>query len=89
MEKISGYDYYKFLKDIENDFDNKIENLKSKLYELQNTIFNKNNLMVFITGEDKELNLLKENMNKVVDVLSTESLNNNDYTFNEEQKMKD
>lgn len=86
MEKISGYDYYKFLKDIENDFDNKIENLKSKLYELQNTIFNKNNLMVFITGEDKELNLLKENMNKVVDVLSTESLNNNDYTFNEEQK---
>ena len=50
-----------FLKDIENDFDNKIENLKSKLYELQNTIFNKNNLMVFITGEDNELNLLKEN----------------------------
>ena len=86
MEKISGYDYYKFLKDIENDFDNKIENLKSKLYELQNTIFNKNNLMVFITGEDKELNLLKENMNKVVDVLSTEPLNNNDYTFSEEQK---
>ncbi|WP_290459190.1 insulinase family protein [Romboutsia ilealis] len=86
MEKISGYDYYKFLKDIENNFDNKIENLKSKLYELQNTIFNKNNLMVFITGEDKELNLLKENINKVVDVLSTESLNNNDYTFNEERK---
>ena len=86
MEKISGYDYYKFLKDIENDFDNKIENLKSKLYELQNTIFNKNNLMVFITGEDNELNLLKENMNKVVDVLSAEALNNNDYTFNEEQK---
>jgi len=24
-------------------------------------MFNKNNLMVFITGEDKELNLLKEN----------------------------
>ena len=71
---------YKFLKDMKNDFDNKIENLKSKLYDYKNTIFNKNNLMVFITGEDKELNLLKENMNKV-DVLSTESLNNNDYTF--------
>jgi Zn-dependent M16 (insulinase) family peptidase len=42
--------------------------------------------MVFITGEDKELNLLKENMNKVVDVLSTQSLTNNEYKFNEEQK---
>ena len=87
MEKISGYDYYRFLKDIENDFDNKIENLKSKLYKLKSTIFNKNNLIVFVTGEDKELNLLKENMNKeVVDILSTESLNNNEYKFNEEQK---
>ncbi len=86
IEKIAGYDYYKFLKDIENDFDNKIETLKSKLYKLQNTIFNKNNLMVFITGEDKELNLLKENMNKVVDVLYTDELNNNEYLFNEVQK---
>ena len=86
MEKTSGYDYYRFLKDIENDFDNKIENLKSKLYKLKSTIFNKNNLIVFVTGEDKELNLLKENMNKVVDILSTESLNNNEYKFNEEQK---
>ena len=29
MEKISGYDYYRFLKDIENNFDEKIEELKS------------------------------------------------------------
>ena len=64
MEKISGYDYYRFLKDIENNFDERIEELKSRLYKLQKTIFNKNNLMVFITGEDKELSLLKENMNK-------------------------
>ena len=85
MEKISGYDYYRFLKDIENNFDERIEELKSRLYKLQKTIFNKNNLMVFVTGEDKELNLLKENMNKVIDVLSTESLTNNEYAFNEEQ----
>ena len=85
-KNIRVYDYYRFLKDIENDFDNKIENLKSKLYKLKSTIFNKNNLIVFVTGEDKELNLLKENMNKVVDILSTESLNNNEYKFNEEQK---
>lgn len=52
-------------------------------------IFNKNNLMVFITGEDKELNLLKENMNKVIDVLSAEASNNNDYTFMKNKRMKD
>ncbi len=86
MEKISGYDYYKFLKDIETNFDQKIEELKSKLVNLQKTVFNKNNLTVFITGEEKELEALKANINKVMNILPTEKVENNEYKFEEVAK---
>ncbi|QJA08753.1 insulinase family protein [Romboutsia sp. CE17] len=86
LEKISGYDYYVFLKNIEKNYDLEFENMKSKLYELKKTIFNKNNLTIAITGEEKELNLLKENMKKVTSILSNEKLNNNEYKFTKDQK---
>lgn len=85
-EKISGYDYYKFLKDIENNFDSKIQEVKEKLYKIKETIFNKNNLTVFVTGEDTEVNILKENLNKVLNVLSSDKVCNYEYNFKLEQK---
>ncbi len=81
IEKVSGYEYYVFLKNLEKDFDNQFDNLKSKLYSLKNDLFNKNNLTVSITGEDKEVNLLKENLNILTDVLGTENLESYNYKF--------
>ncbi|MGL5346237.1 MAG: insulinase family protein [Peptostreptococcaceae bacterium] len=85
-DKINGYDYYKFLKDIEKNFDSKIDEVKSKLYEIQNQLFNKGNLTVAITGEEKELQALNKNINKIVSVLSTEVVKNNEYNFIEDKK---
>ena len=85
-DKINGYNYYRFLKEIESNFDNCIDEVKSKLYKIQNMIFNKANLTVTITGEDKELNILKSNLNKIVPILSTDQLQNKEYSFVEERK---
>ena len=85
-DKINGYNYYRFLKEIESNFDNCIDEVKSKLYKIQKMIFNKANLTVTITGEDKELNILKSNLNKILQVLSTEQLQNKEYSFVEERK---
>ncbi len=85
-DKINGYNYYRFLKDIESNFDNCIDEVKSKLYKIQKMIFNKANLTVTITGEDKELNILKSNLNKIVPILSTDQLQNKEYSFVEERK---
>ena len=85
-DKINGYNYYRFLKEIESNFDSCIDEVKSKLYKIQNMIFNKANLTVTITGEDKELNILKSNLNKIVPILSTEQLQNKEYSFVEERK---
>ena len=86
LQKISGYDYYEFLKNIEKNYDSEFENIKSKLYEIQKTVFNKNNLTIAITGEVKELELLKENMNKVTNVLCNDKLDSYEYKFTKEQK---
>ena len=86
MEKTSGYDYFKFLKDLENNFDEKIEDLKAKLVQLQKTVFNKNNLTIFITGEEKELNELKKNLNIVLNVLSDNKVEECEYKFEETPK---
>ncbi|RDY25743.1 insulinase family protein [Romboutsia weinsteinii] len=85
-EKIFGYDYYEFLKNIENNFETEIKVVKAKLYELQKLIFNKNNLTIAVTGEDKELELLKANIKKVTDVLLTDTVENKEYKFIENQK---
>lgn len=86
VDKINGYNYYRFLKDIEKNFDNRIADVKLKLSSIQKLIFNKGNMTVAITGEDKELDILKENLNKIVPALSTEVLSNKEYNFVEEQK---
>ena len=86
VEKISGYEYFVFLRNLEKDFDNQFDKLKSKLYSLKKDLFNKNNLTVSITGEDKEVNLLKENLNILTNVLSTENLESYNYEFNNVQR---
>lgn len=85
-DQINGYNYYRFLKDIEKNFDNRISEVKAKLSKIQKLIFNKSNLTVSITGADKELSILKENLSKISTVLSSEQLDNKEYKFVEERK---
>ncbi len=86
IEKTSGYEFYKFLKDLENNFDEKIDFIKNKLYEIMKTIFNKNNLTVALTGEEEELKALEENLTKVQRVLSNDRVTLKEYNFREEKK---
>ena len=86
MEKMSGYEYYRFLKDLETNFDDKIENLKEKFNKIQKQVFNKSNLQIFVTGEDKEIDELKEHMSTLVNVLSTDEVKYNEYSFNEQAR---
>ncbi|MGL6107164.1 insulinase family protein [Romboutsia sp.] len=86
IDKINGYDYYRFLKEIDKNFESSISEVKSKLYKVKKLVFNKANMTVAVTGEEKELNLVKENLNKITDILSTEGVTTKDYTFIEDKK---
>lgn len=86
MEYISGYEYYKFIKDIEENFDNKIDEVIEKLEHVKKVIFNKNNLMVAITGEKEEFDILGENIGILAKDLKDEKYEKQHYKFEEEQK---
>jgi len=58
LENTSGYEYYKFLNNIEENFDGNIDKVISKLYEVMKTVFSKDNLIVTVTGEAEEYNAL-------------------------------
>ena len=53
-DMLSGLEFYKFISDLEKNFDSKSEEISKKLEEVSNNIFNKNNLTVNITCDEKD-----------------------------------
>ncbi|WP_346940489.1 insulinase family protein [uncultured Clostridium sp.] len=86
IEKTSGYEYYKFLKEIENNFDDRIDSVILKLESIMKKVFNKNSLIVTVTGKDEEVDAVKKNISKILEVLSDEEIQFNKYNFHEENK---
>lgn len=55
----SGLEYYKFIKDLEENFDKRCHFLQKKCIELCHSVFRKSNLLVSTTGDDKVYDQLK------------------------------
>lgn len=54
FEELGGVEFYQFLADLDDHFDERWEELSAKLKEVANTIFNKKGMIISITG-DKDL----------------------------------
>ncbi|MBF0713297.1 peptidase M16, partial [Gemella sp. GH3] len=80
LEYISGYDFYKFIENIVENFDDIFDELKGKLENTVINIFNKNNLLVNIVGNEKIYENsrihIKKYVNKIPsnDFISTNSI---------------
>lgn len=83
-QKISGLEYYKFLKDINNNIDANIKSVKEKLYEVKETIFNFNNMDVSYIGPKEELLNIKAYVKRLNASLSNDILFEDNYSFVEE-----
>lgn len=86
LENTSGYEYYKFLNNIEENFDENIDKVISKLYEVTKIVFSKDNLIVTVTGEEEEYNALKNSVTTVLNSVSSNVVVKEDYSFTEEPK---
>lgn len=60
-EKISGLDFYEFILDLDNNYDERKDDLKNKLSQIKNEIFLKENLSIIYVGEEGSYNQ-NENM---------------------------
>ncbi|MEG0774025.1 insulinase family protein [Clostridium sp.] len=86
LEHTSGYEYYKFLKNIEENFDENIDKVVCKLYDVMKVIFNKDNIIATVTGEEEEYNILKDNLQLILDSVENNVVHKQSYSFSESQK---
>lgn len=72
-ELLSGLDFLWFIEDLAKNFDEKSDEILENLQKVYELVFNKNNLIVNITGEKEDLELIQKDLNIVKDVLSKEN----------------
>jgi Zn-dependent M16 (insulinase) family peptidase len=65
--RISGASYYEFICNLEKNFEDNSDEIKNNLIKVYETIFNKNNLIVSIVGEETESQNLLSNINIILD----------------------
>ncbi|MCR4610314.1 MAG: insulinase family protein [Lachnospiraceae bacterium] len=57
-DKLSGIEYYRFIRDLEENFDSRCHDFQRKCIEMTHSIFRRSNLLVSSTGDDKIYNQL-------------------------------
>ncbi|MGH4051772.1 MAG: insulinase family protein [Clostridium sp.] len=81
IEKTTGITFYKFICEIERDFDNKWEEICENLNKVSKLIFNKDNLIISVTGEDDIYNAFASQLPKIINILGQEKLPEVSYDF--------
>ncbi|MCF6460308.1 insulinase family protein [Clostridium sp. Cult3] len=84
-EKLKGLDFYWFICDILEDFDNNSQEIISNLNKVYSEVFNINNLIISFTGDGEDLALIKNNLPVVVDNLNREKLVPKKYDFTKQK----
>ncbi len=64
--RINGASYYEFICNLEKNFEDNSDEIKSNLIKVYETIFNKNNLIVSIVGEEDESQKLLSSINIIL-----------------------
>lgn len=81
-DMLKGVEYYKFICDIEKNFEEKATEIQESLKMVYKTIFNKNNLIVSYTGEETYIDNITSNLNSVLNGLNEDKLEIKDISFN-------
>lgn len=81
IELLTGIEYFKFLSDIDKQFDSKSDQVLQNLQQVYHAIFNKNNLLTSITCDEKDYQRFLPSFEKYADSLTDNRLEYNVYSF--------
>ncbi len=88
MEKINGVTFYDFIKDLNDDFDNRFEELKAKLEEVRSLILRRENLFIDVTGSRDSLKKVMEKGRTFAGLLEKESIEDAPAVFSPAKKSE-
>lgn len=80
-ELSTGISFYQFISELENNFNDKKEEIKENLEKVQSLVFNKNNLLVSVTVEEKDYKAFKENFKELGMSLKERKVEKINYDF--------
>lgn len=81
LELMNGIEYYKFLERLEANFNNSVEEIQEKLMEVSRLIFNRKDLLISVTSEEKDYNKFTEYLPVLVEDLRKDDNGYHDYHF--------
>ncbi|SNS99608.1 hypothetical protein SAMN05446037_103228 [Anaerovirgula multivorans] len=80
-EICTGIEFYQFIEELERNFDNKLQEIQSNLQKVASMIFNKNNLLVSVTIEEKDYEVYKQSFNSLMEYIKDETFEKHQYLF--------
>lgn len=81
LELLNGVAYYKFLSDLDENYNNKNQEIKENLLRVSQLIFNKNALLISLTSEEKHYSIFKNQLPALIEDLRTDKFNKIEYKF--------
>ena len=88
MDSLLGLEYYNFLKDINNNFDSRYEEILNTLREVHTTIFNRKNLIVCFTADEKVYPKFQRGMSDLIEELPLLRVAKSEYSFDQGVKRE-
>ena len=81
LELLNGIAYYKFLSDLDENYNDKAQEIKENLQKVSELIFNKNNLLISLISEEDDYSRFKNHLHILIDDLKTGTGNRVKYKF--------
>lgn len=81
MEVVSGLTYYKFIVELEKNFDSKFAEISSSLKKVSDIVFNNHNLILSITCDKGDYDKFKKDTEIVLEKLGSNRLSSQEYSF--------
>ena len=80
-EVLSGLEFYKFIEDLEENFDSKVDEIINNLTEVSDLIFNRKNLILSAALEEKDYKITEKELENFISKLSDKDLPIKEYKF--------
>ena len=80
-ENLYGHPYYRFISQLDANFEENSDEILSNITEVYNCIFNKNNLILAFTGTKEEYAIYRGKLKNLLEGMSDSKLTTYDYKF--------
>jgi presequence protease len=81
----SGLHFYKFIEELEKNFDSRAMEIVEALREISSVVFTKNNLIASVTSEEEEYGIFEESLPELYDSLGEGGIKPYSYSFDLEK----